>query len=961
MAGVKRRGVRVSILKKAMPVLLFIFGSVAENIELAKYRQKEFQALQVQLVEYGKNGQRIRDNNRETVVDTNVLILENETTPSQVVFRRASALLRYLAADSPTDTLEKLRTRLNSLETEVSAMTDTSRATFDEICRIRREIALQNPVLDFDTILFCGYIGNYGIIPNNDWGHEAQEDSEAGIYIASGYKTNAVQQKDILADASVTNGRYEGKSLSNKNSEWDGKCAYNSLDLDFDADRIVFSWVQNCDKKYRGRGDLRNRSEESTFHLFQMNLDGSNLIQLTDSDKFNDYHPCWLPNGRIAFISERRHAGVRCGNERIGGPTPIGTLYSVKDNGQDLICLSWHETSDLYPSVTNDGGIVYTRWDYIDRDFNAAHHMWICGPDGTDPRAPHGNYPLPVYREQHGNEFCANGHNSYRPWAEQAIRAIPESPKYMAVETGHHTSPCGQVILIDTRIPDDNEMSQIKTFFPRECFQRDNYKIRSWCPNCKPDEFGLFEPYPLNEDFYLAGHTDRVVLGDRFGNMVTLHQSSFRKVPVRYPRPLRKRERPPVRPTTTYQGERRSKAPKATISVLNVYESDFEWPEGVVEEKKVKELRIVQLIPQPWSSYVWRDPWRGYGKGSIVRAVLGQVPVEDDGSAYFEAPIEREIYFQAIDDEGMAIQSMRSGTYVHPGEHLSCLGCHEDRLKGTTLPGSPKALRRDPSKLEVPFHGSCPINYYQLAKPIFDQKCAPCHEEKGKGISFDYWSKNREFGWTEWAGGGGGGSDLKDRVFYFHATEPNELCSKHGGSRTIAGKFGAKASRILPHLYPEHNDVQLTDEERRRIIMWLDCGSMELSSYQQDWDIIARQRAGETVWPELDVDPDNPAGVQLDAVETSSHPGYGTSKAPSAQSFKQIHIRIKEGTLVFRNSLNQPLRFAIFQPDGRTVSDGVASALSTYSRKLEAGAAGVYFVQLTADGREVGRRKIILR
>jgi len=39
--------------------------------------------------------------------------------------------------------------------------------------------------------------------------------------------------------------------------------------------------------------------------------------------------------------------------------------------------------------------IVYTRWDYLDRDFHIAHHIWTRYPDGRDPRSPHGNYPFP--------------------------------------------------------------------------------------------------------------------------------------------------------------------------------------------------------------------------------------------------------------------------------------------------------------------------------------------------------------------------------------------------------------------------------------------------------------------------------------------------------------------------------------------------------------------------------------
>ena len=62
-----------------------------------------------------------------------------------------------------------------------------------------------------------------------------------------------------------------------------------------------------------------------------------------------------------------------------------------------------------------------------------------------------------------------------------------------------------------------------------------------------------------------------------------------------------------------------------------------------------------------------------------VRNVLGTVPVEADGSAHFIVPANREIFFQAIDERGLAVQSMRSATYLHEGERLVCAGCHEPK------------------------------------------------------------------------------------------------------------------------------------------------------------------------------------------------------------------------------------------------------------------------------------------
>ena len=39
----------------------------------------------------------------------------------------------------------------------------------------------------------------------------------------------------------------------------------------------------------------------------------------------------------------------------------------MNPDGRYMRCLSYHETNEWAPSVSNDGKIVWTRWDYIDR------------------------------------------------------------------------------------------------------------------------------------------------------------------------------------------------------------------------------------------------------------------------------------------------------------------------------------------------------------------------------------------------------------------------------------------------------------------------------------------------------------------------------------------------------------------------------------------------------------------
>ena len=55
-------------------------------------------------------------------------------------------------------------------------------------------------------------------------------------------------------------------------------------------------------------------------------------------------------------------------------------------DGSDINCLSVHETNEWDPSVTHDGRILWTRWDYVDRHGCTAHMPWITTLDGRDPR-----------------------------------------------------------------------------------------------------------------------------------------------------------------------------------------------------------------------------------------------------------------------------------------------------------------------------------------------------------------------------------------------------------------------------------------------------------------------------------------------------------------------------------------------------------------------------------------------
>ena len=506
-------------------------------------------------------------------------------------------------------------------------------------------------------------------------------------------------------------------------------------------------------------------------------------------------------------------------------------MHSMKNDGTDQICIDFHETNEFHPSVDNNGMIVYTRWDYLDRDHSSAHHMWRCFPDGRDPRSFHANYALPWSTVEQGD--WPNGLNM-RPWAEFNCRAIPGSHKYIATAGPHHGQAFGSLVIIDTHIDDDNAMAQVKRLTPYVQFPEAESGTRGF------SNMAYGTAWPLSEQFFLCNHKDTISLLDSSGNREMIHKLANGLRPID-PIPLRPRRKPHVIATATWQGQRLAQRPsKATISVMNVYTTDDygKLPEGV----KIKWLRIVQVVPKTTPNS--DNPRVGYGSQSIARLPLGIVPVEADGSVYFEAPVEKSIYFQLLDAKGMAVQSMRSLTYVHPGEQMNCVGCHENKSESPKINATPLAMRRAPSPIAPEVPDQYPFGFYRHVKPVFEDKCMSCHTEQNvQPQKMNY-------------------QDLEPYAFYFGHGYRNAL---HGGSRTAPGKFGAAYSKMGKALLNKTHTQALqagefTEEDVRKIVIWLDLNSNELYALKD----VDRQRKGEIVWPQLDTDPANPIGTETE-------------------------------------------------------------------------------------------------
>ena len=727
------------------------------------------------------------------------------------VIRRGQKLAARLQPEVDAKRLPALADRLTELEARVSELERSAevsnghqRKLWLEAHRLVRDIALCNPLLrQIDKLLFITRHDAGGVLHMVDQFYGFNAKPGGRLLVLVDPLSNEPRLVDLLSNSIVQHGRLKGRKLEGG--------AFLSPEISFDGKTVLFAWTEASGK------DLE-WSPAASYHTFKCNADGTGLLQLTDGP-WNDFDPCFLPNGRIAFISERRGGYLRCGRH-----CPTYTLFGMAADGTDMICLSYHETHEWQPSITEDGLIIYTRWDYVDRDTNLAHHPWACRPDGGDPRAIHGNYPQ--RRER-------------RPWMEMDIRAVPGSRKFVATAAAHHGHAFGSLVMIDPQVEDDGADAQLTRLTPEVPFPEAEKHLRP-IEDCMV--YGT--PWPLSEDDFLcvygADVKNRGVYWiDRFGNKELLYRDP--EISCLSPMPLKPRRTPPVVADTTLataEAKRSADRPShpSTIALMNVYDSDFAWPAGT----KVAALRVLQLLPK--STPAPNEPRIGVAEQSNARAVLGTVPVEADGSAYFEAPAGKPLYFQALDERSLAVQSMRSVTYVHPGEQLSCQGCHEPRHRAPRRSESfPLAVRRAPSKIQPDADGSNPFNFVRLVQPVFERNCVVCHREK-QALDLSGVIEGK-YGWTR------GYQNLAGKYgFYFHVFNGAINSGVHGGSRTVPGQFGALASPLLRFLDERHHDVKLSPEDFHRFTLWLDCNSEFYGSYENT----AAQAKGEVVHPTLE-------------------------------------------------------------------------------------------------------------
>ena len=473
-------------------------------------------------------------------------------------------------------------------------------------------------------------------------------------------------------------------------------------DVDYDGKKILFSLKQS------DRGD--------DYHLYEMDAATREIRQLTTGAGVADYEGCYLPGGEIVFNSTRCMQVVDC------WWTEVSNLYRCDRDGKQILRLSFDQVHVNYPTVTDDGRILYTRWEYNDRSQMYPQPLFQMAQDGTQQSA--------VY-----------GENSWFPTTIIHARGIPDSSKIFAIATGHHSRQPGKLILIDPA-KGRQEAEGVTLVAPVR-------ETRSVIVDAYGQDGDLFAyPYPLDERSAIVMYSPdgwRKIDGKRHEDRATgfglywVDVDGHRELLVSRqglscgrPVPLAARRRPATRPSTVdfkkkagtfyvqdvYVGEAMAGVPRGTVKTLRVIGLDFRLAGIGSNGNGGPGGGALISTPTAIGNGAW-DP----------KILIGDAPVREDGSVFFTAEARTPLYFMLLDEKGRKVQSMRSWTVLQPGENASCVGCHESKNSVPLASARPTlALAAGPQPLAPVGGPARGFSFSKEVQPILDKHCVSCHD-----------------------------------------------------------------------------------------------------------------------------------------------------------------------------------------------------------------------------------------
>ena len=697
--------------------------------------------------------------------------------------------------------LEQLKVREDEAKQLANASAEALKESKAALVALHRQAMLDNPMIDFDQLMFVKRAANAPSLglPRN-WQSNSSLPKK-GYDDQIGVFSLADPDRELATLFKPSDARFVG-----------------DVDLHFDADRALFSMP----------------GDNGRWQIFEVGVDGSGLRQLTgDQPDVDSYDACYLPNGKIIFTSTACFIGVPC----VYGSSHVANLYQMNGDGTGIRQLCFDQEHDWCPTVMNDGRILYTRWEYTDTPHSNTRLLFRMNPDGTEQTEYYGS-------------------NSYWPNSFFYTRPIPgHSTKVVSVIGGHHDNPrMGELVVFDPvngRREAGGAVQRIPGYGEKvEAIIRDGLTNSSW-PK-------FLHPYPLSEKHFIVSCKPTpqslwgIYLVDTFDNIVLIKE--LPDYALFEPIPLRKTLKPPE---ITEKVDLTSK--NATIYISDIYEGEGlkGIPRGTVKSLRIFTYHFAYQNMGGLLGVIGMDgPWD-------IKRVIGTVPVYEDGSAKFLIPANTPISMQPLDEEGKAMQLMRSWATAMPGEKVSCNGCH---ASPNAAPRAYQTLaaQRPTSSIKSWFGPTRGFSYAREVQPVIDKYCVSCHDGGARADGTHIPNLRGDVKITDWASitpGNGSSHAGKFSVGYaqlhryvrrpgiesdYHMLEPME--------------YHADTTQLIQMLKRGHHNVKLDPEAWDRLITWIDMNCPYHGTWGEELDDPGRQRERRRellkLYGGIDVDPE---------------------------------------------------------------------------------------------------------
>lgn len=707
------------------------------------------------------------------------LAIEDMKTQKGFDYTKALQELEYIKAN-----LEDVKSRING--------PDSTKALNEAAALIekQRNITLANPALDMDKIVVTRFglgddarsaLANKMCMPFSNY---------MGLIETppTGYDAELCELSDLRAQKQTKRTIFKpkhGEGIADVQMHWN-------------ADKMLFASAKPVvlDGFYN--------QEYPSWHIYEVNLSGDSLKVITDFPEpdleFAD--PCYLPDGRILFTTNIGYNGIPCEH----GERVIMNLAIYDPKDKSMRKITFDQDGNWSPTVLNNGRIMYTRWEYTDLTHYFTRIVMHSNPDGTECKSLYGS-------------------GSFWPTSVYDMQQLPNAGnKFIGIVSGHHGTPrSGQLVVFDPN-KGRKEADGVVQEIPFRNRKVEPVMKDRLVDNVYPQ---FSRPFPINDKYFVVTakpHKDAlwgVYLVDVFDNMTLITESEGDGYLT--PIPVIKRQTPPVIPDKVNLKDK-----EATVFIQDIYEGEGlrKVPRGTVKKLRVFSYEFAYMkSPSDFDAL-------GVQSGWDLKRELGTVDVEADGSAIFKVPANTPVSLQPLDENGNAIQWMRSWFTAMPGEVVSCVGCHEDQSI-IPIPKRVAASNMKPKAIVAPEGGTRPFSYELEIQPILNKYCISCHDGSNQ---MDLTDKNK----TEYVRWGNYQTHrhLNDSYYNIHP-----YVYRQGPEADLyvlqPYEYHASNSELIQMLNKGHNNVKLNDKDMQTLCQWIDFNA----PYFGDFEIAGRYKA----------------------------------------------------------------------------------------------------------------------